>query len=156
MVQSAYHSGQKCVSVEVKLRILKERMAGRNDAKLIQELKRKEQDLLSLASIEVNHAMHHTVNTFKTSCLLNTNLLASQCSPYSCWAKMYHVTMSDRWDVLQRESKPCPVCAVPITKTEGCNKMTCTVCGQSPALPLMAMSPRWLRKHLLAGEVLCE
>lgn len=53
-MQSAYHSGQKCVSVEVKLQILKERMAGRNDAKLIQELKRKEQDLLSLASIEVN------------------------------------------------------------------------------------------------------
>ena len=29
-------------------------MAGRNDTRLIQELKRKEQDLLSLASIEVS------------------------------------------------------------------------------------------------------
>ncbi len=53
ILQSAYHGSQKCVSAEVKLRILKERMAGRSDTKLIQELKRKEQDLLSLASIEV-------------------------------------------------------------------------------------------------------
>ena len=53
LLQSGYHSGQKCVTAEVKLQILQERMAGRNDTKLIQELKRKEQDLLSVASIEV-------------------------------------------------------------------------------------------------------
>lgn len=53
--QSAYHSGQKCVSAEVKLQIIKERQktAGRNDTKLIQELKRREENLLSVASIEV-------------------------------------------------------------------------------------------------------
>lgn len=33
-------------------------MAGRNDTKLIQELKRKEQDLLSLASIEVGPSIY--------------------------------------------------------------------------------------------------
>ena len=68
-LQSAYHGGQKCVSAEVKLQILKERMAGRNDTKLIQELKRKEQDLLSLASIEVGPFHRSMVALTMKQCL---------------------------------------------------------------------------------------
>jgi len=56
MVQSAYHGrGQKCASVTEKLQILRERMRGNQDtaSKLAGEMKKREQELLSLATIKV-------------------------------------------------------------------------------------------------------
>jgi len=57
VVQSTYHGrGQKCASVSEKLQILRERMRGNQDtaSKLAAELKRREQELLSLATIKVD------------------------------------------------------------------------------------------------------
>ena len=42
------------MTVETKLEMLKERMNGRQDGALLCELKRKEEELLSLASIQVS------------------------------------------------------------------------------------------------------
>ena len=39
--------------MEMKLKMLKERLAGRKDGELLRELKRKEEELLSVASIQV-------------------------------------------------------------------------------------------------------
>ena len=55
-MQSTYHGrGQKCASVTEKLHILRERMRGNQEtaSKLAAELKRREQELLSLATIKV-------------------------------------------------------------------------------------------------------
>jgi hypothetical protein len=60
MLQSTYHGrGQKCASVEVKLEILRERMRGNQDTanKLAADLKKREQELLSLATIQVHPSL---------------------------------------------------------------------------------------------------
>ena len=51
--------------------------------------------------------------------------LPAACDELQMWNQV--VAQSSFW--IQKNSKPCPTCQVPVEKNEGCNHMKCTQCG---------------------------
>jgi E3 ubiquitin-protein ligase RNF14 len=81
LCRSSWHAGQTCMTAEIRLRILQDRLrsgAGGEDQRKM------EQDLIN----EVLNLKY-----------------------------------------IMKEAKQCPVCKMAISKSQGCNKMTCTNCG---------------------------
>ena len=48
------------------------------------------------------------------------------------------------FDLLRRDTRPCPNCHVPVTKTEGCDQMWCTACDKAWS---------WASGTLIRGEI---
>lgn len=133
-------AGTNCVSAETKLAMLRRKMEGGGRAAL-EDLRRQEQELLSVAQIEARRA---AAAGWTVACLAQRSRLPPHAPP-GCQQPENLPGLSFWSSPLQKMAKRCPKCGMATQKSEGCNKMSCGGCGAywcGPPLGLGGLGPQ--------------
>ena len=137
-------AGTQCVSAETKLAMLRRKMAGGGRA-AVEELRRQEQELLSVAQIEVGRAGGAGAGAGARDACAFLQVAPVPAPPRSPRSPNAHSTSLHART--QKMAKKCPRCGMATQKAEGCNKMACGGCGAywcgapRPSAPALLPAP---------------